>query len=224
MSHQIELAPGGGRPDLRRERGLLRSAAIAHGLSAALAATVLAFAANEPVWRFVIWTRMTLYIQRPDVVAITVTGITFQTTFALIAAIAARKLRPERAVSPASVACLAAVAGVVALFYSYGGFGGLFGIVGACLCLIGAGRAWAQLAPEIFRRPNGIGSQLERPWRLSSAILFGGVSILLLGTWLTVFAGLDPARLSNVETVVTTSVMPIWILIGRPRGSRAAVA
>jgi len=221
MSHKSDLV-GVGRPDLRRERGLLISAAIAHGFSAVLAATVLIFAANAPAWRFVIWARMTVFIQPPDVLAITMTGIAFQVAFALIAAIAARKLQPGRAASPSSVACLASVAGVVALFYSYAGFGGLVGIAGACLSIVGAGRAWAKLAPEVFRRPNGIGSRLERPWRLSSAILFGGVGILLSGTWLAVFAGLGFDRLSNVETVVTGSVLPIWILVGRPRRSRAA--
>ena len=114
MSRQTELASGGGGPDLRRERELLISAAIAHGLSAALAATVLAVAANVPVWRFVIWARMTVYIQPPDVVAITMTGIAFQATFALIAAMAARMLRPGGAAAPSSVACLTSVAGAVA--------------------------------------------------------------------------------------------------------------
>ena len=225
MSRQTELASGGGGPDLRRERELLISAAIAHGLSAALAATVLAVAANVPVWRFVIWARMTVYIQPPDVVAITMTGIAFQATFALIAAMAARVLRPGGAAAPSSVACLASVAGAVALFFSYAGFGGLVGIAGASLSLVGAGRAWAQLAPEAFKRPNGIawwGSRLGRPWLVGSGILFGGVGILLLGTWLAVFTGLGHDGLFYTESAVMYSAGPIFVLIGRPRRARAA--
>ena len=225
MSRQTELASGGGGPDLRRERELLISAAIAHGLSAALAATVLAAAANVPVWRFVIWVRMTVYIQPPDVVAITMTGIAFQATFALIAAMAARVLRPGGAAAPSSVACLASVAGAVALFFSYAGFGGLVGIAGASLSLVGAGRAWAQLAPEAFKRPNGIawwGSRLGRPWLVGSGILFGGVGILLLGTWLAVFTGLGHDGLFYTESAVMYSAGPIFVLIGRPRRSRTA--
>jgi hypothetical protein len=223
MSLEMELASSGGGSDLRRERRLLSSAAIAHGFAAALAATVLAVAADAPVWRFVIWARMTVFIQPPDVVAITMTGIAFQITFAVVAAIAARKLRPGGAASPSSVGCLASVAGAVALFYSYAGFGGLVGIAGAGLSLVGAGRAWARLAPEVFRRPSGFGSRLERPWLVWSAILFGGVGVLLLGTWLAVFGGLGHDGLFYVESAVMYSVGPILILIGRPRSARAAV-
>src|SRR5207249_11348971 len=142
MSRQTELASGGGGPDLRRERELLISASIAHGLSAALAATVLAAAANVPVWRFVIWVRMTVYIQPPDVVAITMTGIAFQATFALIAAMAARMLRPGGAAAPSSVAGLASVAGAAAVFFWFAGFAVVVGVAGVSMSLVAAGGAW----------------------------------------------------------------------------------
>jgi len=202
----------------------LSAAAIAHGFAAVLAATVLALGAFTPVWRFVIWARMTLYIQPPDIVAITMTGIAFQTTFAIVAAIAALKLRRRGAAPSSLTAIFASVAGAAALLYSYAGLGGLVGMAGASLSLIGAGRAWAQLSPEHFNQPNSLVSKFGRRWILGTAILLGVVSILVLSLGLAEFAGAGRDGLFYAESAVAYLFSPILLLLARLRRAHAAAA